>query len=72
MVALVHPPFRQRGSTRPQREATFFWLVLLLDCKGWLNLVHFNEQQLFACLHPRSELSAQSCQPNERGKKKHL
>lgn len=56
----------------PQRN-NIFQLVFLLDYKGWLNFVHFNEQQLFACLHPRSVESFLHRAPSQmREKKKHL
>lgn len=45
-------------------------LVFLLDYKGWLNLVHFNEQQLFACIHPRSVESFLCRAPSQMKEKK--
>lgn len=58
-------PFGARGAL--PTEGDHFQLFFLLGYKGWLHLVHFNEQPLFAQVQAGG-LCAE-LQPNERGKK---
>lgn len=48
-------------------EGDHFQLFFLLGYKGWLHLVHFNEQPLFS--HLLSGTFCAKLQPNEKGKK---
>lgn len=67
-VAFVHR-FDRMEHVSAEREIVCL-LVFLLDYKGWLNLVHFNEQQLFACIHPRSVESFLCRAPSQMKEKK--
>lgn len=58
-------PFGARGAL--PTEGDHFQLFFLLGYKGWLHLVHFNEQPLFAQVQAGG-LCAE-LQPNERGEK---
>lgn len=48
-------------------EGDHFQVFFLLGYKGWLHLVHFNEQPLFS--HLLSGTFCAKLQPNEKGKK---